>query len=153
MKFPESIHMFKVLLLICLPILAVISYYYIAGFFRMQATATLEEINEDSESETENLNEKEAKMYRLFSLSAFMFLGNLIWGGLGMYTGKLAHDLSPASFWKFFFYFIVYFICLRIPFGLSNRMIKHAVNKKIIREKIVFSILMIMMFILGINFA
>ena len=87
-----------------------------------------------------------------FSIGSILFLlfGTLIWSILGTTIGRIASEFGGESIFRWFVYFILYFVFLRLPFGTVNRMIQKSYGHDLMPGKIVFSICMITFFILAI---
>ena len=70
---------------------------------------------------------------------------------MGITAGRIAFLFNFSEFYKLVLYFLVYFIFLRIPFGVANRTIEKSYEVKVMPEKLVIVISMILGYFIGIN--
>lgn len=135
-------------------------YFKIAVFKKVSVT-TIDEINASELSVSkegaleeklpeEIVNEKEASQIRRIANILFIFFGVLVWHFMSLTTGRIAYLLQPSDLFKIIVYFFIYFLFLRIPFGTINRTIMKSYELKIMPEKIIFALVMIVSYILGI---
>ncbi len=110
---------------------------------------SIDELNEDEDSESEKVNARESKVINYFGLIAFVLIGIFVWSILGITIGRVSSLLSPDNFWKWILYFFMYFIFLRFPFGVGNKMVKRAYDFETFNEKVIFSVAMIASYILA----
>lgn len=106
----------------------------------------------EEEFPDEIVTEKEASILARFCQWAFILLGILIWSVLGISVGRIAYLFQPSDLMKLLAYFLIYFLFLRIPFGTTNKIIMKTYEHDTMPDKIVFAIVMILGFIIGINF-
>ena len=124
--------------------------YYWSSNFKKMGDSTTAELNEDEEASEELVDEKETKFINYFGTFAFIIIGTIIWTHLGMTAGKIASDLSENSIIRWIGYVLIYFIFLRFPFGVGNKMVKRSYEFERFPEKIIFVIVMILSFALSI---
>ena len=127
-----------------------ISIYYWSSTFKKMGDSSIEEINEDEEHEDDMLNDSEAKLLKYFSTSFFILIGFFVWAYIGTTIGKITSDITNHKLLKWICYFFMYFIFLRLPFGVGSRMVKKAFDFESFHEKIIFAITMIAFYILSI---
>ena len=139
----------KTLVLIIAPLLSIYLYYY-SSFFKVLGTSSNEEMNEDEPLE-EQITEKEGQVIRLIGSSLFLIIGIIIWGQLAVIVGKIVGDATENTFLKIVAAFFAYFILIRIPFGTANKMVKKNIEDKPIPEKIVFIIVVLVLYIIAIS--
>jgi len=126
-------------------------YIYVwSSTFKKLGSSTMEEFNEGEEEEEELLSESETKMTNYIGTSVFVLLGIIIWILQGVTVGKIASDITDNNLLKWPVYFFMYFIFLRFPFGVTNKMVKRSYDFESLPEKIVFVIVMIAAYIISI---
>ncbi len=108
-----------------------------------------EEVNE-SGKEVEHLSEAQKKTMRYVNKVVFLTIGCLVWIFMGITIGRIASEVTEHSIWKWVVYIGMYFLFLRIPFGVTSRLIQSVQKFKQFPEKALFSILMIGFYILSI---
>jgi len=123
--------------------------YNWSSIFKKIGSSTIYEINE-GESEEDFANESEAKLVNKFGTITFLFIGIAIWTLLGIAVGKIASGMTEINVLRWFLYVLLYFVFLRLPFGAGNKMVKKSFNFERFPEKIIFSIFMILSYILSI---
>ena len=94
----------------------------------------------------------EANFIHIAGRVGFVILGSMIWIIMGLTTGYMALSLKPSDLMKLIVYFLVYFFFLRIPMGMANKTIEKSYGIKVMPEKLVFTILMVASYIVGINY-
>jgi hypothetical protein len=141
----------KILMLIIAPLVSIYIYYY-SSFFKVLGTASNEEMNEEEHDEEEQITEKEGRIIRIIGTSLFVIIGIIVWGQLAVIIGKIVGDLTENIFLKIIAVFLGYFILIRIPFGTGNRMVKRMIDNKPMPEKIVFIIVILVLYVLSINY-
>ncbi len=152
-----------ILLLTATIVIGNILYYY-SGIFKKMGITSSEEMNDSDlvvseEGELienfpdEIISTKEAKTVNIFGETLFILIASLLWIYMGLTVGYAAFSLQPSELMKLLTYFIVYFFFLRIPFGVVNRTIKKSYEIKVMPEKLLFAILMMISYIIGINYS
>lgn len=137
--------------------------YYLSGIFKMLGSTSLEEMNDSDLVVSEQgeliehfpdelVSPKEANIVNIFGKIMFILIASLLWSFMGLTVGYAAFLLQPSELMKLFTYFFIYFIFLRIPFGVANKSIKKSYEIEVMPEKLIFAILMIINFIIGINY-
>lgn len=137
--------------------------YFFAGILKKIGVTSLEEMNEGELVVTpkgilaenppdEILNPEEASSINLFGRILFALTASVLWLYLGLTAGFSACLLKPSTLWKLIVYFLIYFIFLRIPFGITNKTIEKTYEIKVMPEKLLFAFAMIVGFIIGINY-
>ncbi len=124
--------------------------YYWSSLFKKIGSSTAEELNEGKEIDEYHINESEAKGYNYFGAIVFVVLGITIWSLLGITIGKIASNITNHGILKWTVYVLMYFIFLRFPFGVGNKMVKRSYDFKHFPEKIFFSLTMIVSYIVSI---
>ncbi|MEM7102426.1 MAG: hypothetical protein AAF502_04775 [Bacteroidota bacterium] len=124
--------------------------YFWSSTFKKLGSSTVEELNEGEEKVEDLVNEGEARMINYFGSSVFLLIGSLIWVHLGIAIGQFALDISDNRIVRYFGYFFMYFIFLKFPFGVGNKMVKRSYDFKHFPEKIWFALLMIASYIFSI---
>lgn len=124
--------------------------YHWSSTFKKIGTSTIDEFNEDEELEEEMTNESEAKVLNYFGTITFIILGVIIWTLLGIAIGKIASDITQHRVLKWLVYFFMYFIFLRIPFGIGNKMVKKRYDFDRLPERLIFFLFMMTFYILSI---
>jgi len=124
--------------------------YYWSSNFKKLGASTMKELNEEEENKEDLFNESETKMLNYFGTTMFIIIGVLIWTILGITVGKIAADITDKNFLKWLVYFLMYFIFLRFPFGVGNKMVKRSYSFNRLPEKFIFFIVIIASYILSI---
>jgi len=127
-----------------------LTIYYWSSIFKKIGSMSADEFNEDEEKDDEQVDEKETKILNYVGLCIFIILGVFIWSILGVTAGRISSLIVPDNFVKWIIYFVMYFIFLRIPFGVANKMVKQSFDFKVVPEKILFSVVMMVNYILSI---
>jgi len=127
-----------------------LTIYYWSATFKKLASMSMEEFNEGDEKDEDKVNERESRILNKFGSFVFILIGGIVWALMGITIGRVALLVSPDSFIRFFVYIIVYFLFLRFPFGVGNKMVKRSFDFKSFPEKIIFSLIMIVSYILSI---
>ena len=136
--------------------------YYFSAIFKKVGSTSIEEINapdfvvsDVGELEeippTELATVKEVSILNTISKILFLISANLLWLIMGITAGRIAFLFNFSEFYKLVLYFLVYFIFLRIPFGVANRTIEKSYEVKVMPEKLVIVISMILGYFIGIN--
>lgn len=123
--------------------------YYWTSSFKKLGESSLEEMNEGEEDKG-ILTESEGKQINKVGTTVFVILGVIIWAVFSITIGKIASSMTDHSILKWVSYVGVYFIFLRFPFGVGNRMVKNSYDFEQFPEKIIFSITMICFYVLSI---
>lgn len=121
-----------------------LALYYWSATFKKISELSPKEINKDEE---DHLDESESTVVNRIGTAMFILTGFFIWAHMGTTIGKIAADISNHAILKWIYYFFMYFIFLRFPFGFGNKMIKRRYDFKRFSEKIIFSITMIVFYI------
>ena len=124
--------------------------YYWSSTFKKMGEASTEELNEDEHEEGDKVSESEAVWINHFGNIAFTLIGSLVWAYMAVTIGKIASDVTNHFILKWFVYFFMYFLFLRFPFGVSKKMVKRSYDFKDFPEVILFSLVMIVFYILSI---
>lgn len=124
--------------------------YYWSSSFKKLGEFSLEEMNEGEMKESEILNESEGKLINKLGTITFIILGFFIWTYFSITIGKIASDITNHFILKWFCYIFIYFIFLRIPFGVGNKMVKNSYDFERFPEKNIFSVTMICFYVLSI---
>lgn len=136
--------------------------YFLSGFFKRVGVTDIEEMNEsemivsqegilEENFPDELISEKEAKTVNIVGRILFLSAGSIIWIFMGITIGQLAYLLRPSDLMAIIFYLFIYMFCLRFPFGVINKTIKRMYEVELMPEKLVFVILMILGYVVGIN--
>jgi len=136
--------------------------YYYCGIFKKVGSTSIEEMNEselfvsnegilEEEFPKEIINENEANIINKVGRILFFILSNVLWILMGITAGRIAYLLSPPEFYKLIVYLLVYFFFLRIPFGILNKTIERSYEIKVMPDKLVIAIMMILSYVIGIN--
>ncbi len=135
-----------------LSIILGIHLYVVSAVFKKVASFSREALNEEELYEKDKVSEKEAKTINYFSMFLFVLLGVLIWTFLGITVGRVALEIPWTNKIMWLIYFLMYFVFLRIPFGMGNKMIKKSFGFEKFREQIFFFLAMVISFVLTIHF-
>lgn len=140
---------FKILdlLLITIPVLVLYTW---SGGFKNMAISTLDELNEDEEQEEDILDEKEGRILNYIGMFLFVPIGILLWSLQAIAVGKVAGELAAYAIPAWLCYVLMYFFFIRLPFGIGNKSVKRSFDVEIVREKILFFLVMMIFYILAI---
>lgn len=127
--------------------------YFWSATFKVIGDASMEEINEDENNPEELVDERDTKIINHFGTFVFIILGVLIWTFMGLLTGKIANDLTDHFILKWISYAVIYFLFLRLPFGVINKTIKKAQEFEFFPEKSIFALIMIVFYVVGVLLA
>lgn len=122
--------------------------YYLSSVFLKLGTSTAEEMNEGEEEDL--VDEKDSLVINYIGATAFILAGMLIWALVGTTAGKFASGITEHDVLKWVVYIFVYFLFVRIPFGVGTRLVQQSFQFKAVPEKILFSIAMLTFYILAI---
>jgi len=122
--------------------------YYLSSVFLKLGTSTVEEMNEGEEEDL--VDEKDSLVINYIGATAFILAGMLIWALMATTAGKVASGITEHNFLKWVVYILIYFLFLRIPFGVGSRLVQQSFRFKAVPEKILFSIAMLVFYILAI---
>lgn len=112
---------------------------------------TIEEVNESGKG-VEGLSKSQKATMRFVNKGIFLVFGCLIWTLTAVTMGKIASDITMHPIWKWFVHLGMYFLLLRIPFGVANRIVKSFNPSKKFPEEVLFVIFMIAFYILSIYY-
>lgn len=101
-----------------------------------------EEVN-NTGREVDSLSESQKKILNYGTKILFLIIGCMIWSIMGITIGKIASSVTEHAVLKWFVYIGMYFLFLRIPFGLTNGMIESINELEHFPEKALFAIFMI----------
>ena len=124
--------------------------YYWSSFFKRLGMTSMEELNEEEEIQEDLVDERETSIINYFGSASFLLMGILIWIFMGITVGKIASETSDIKIIRWVGYVLLYFLFLRFPFGIGNRMVKKSYNFETLPEKIPFVIVMILAYIISI---
>ena len=124
--------------------------YYWSSTFKKLGDATLEELNEGDEKKEDLVDKTETKWINRFSTLLFVLIGVFVWSFIAITVGKIASDITNHWIGKYPVYFFMYFIFLRFPFRVANKMVKKAYDFSHFHEKIIFAFVMILSYVLAI---
>lgn len=134
-------------------ILALGGFLYIrSAIFKKMGELSIIKINEGEDKPEEKVNEADIRVINKVGIIAFLLVGALIWILLGIGVGKVTTGITDNNILKWLTYLAFYFIFLRFPFGVANRTIKRIYEFKAFPEKVLFAIVMIAGFFLGIYY-
>jgi len=125
-------------------------YYWSAIFKEMGMKATIDDVNEDLEEGEEPATEGEVNALKNVFNVIFLIVGFICWLYIGITVGRIAPMITGHFILKWIVYVLMYFIFVRFPFGVLNRMIKKTYELERFPEKILFSMTMIGSYILSI---
>lgn len=136
--------------------------YFFSGIFKKIGVTDVEEMNASEMAVTEDgvleenfpdelMTTKEATAVNVAGRLLFLIAGSLIWIFIGLTVGQIAFLMRPSDLMAILFYFFIYIFCLRFPFGVVNKTIKKTYEVDLMPEKLVFVILLILSYIIGIN--
>jgi len=139
--------------------------YYFSGFFKKLGSTDIEEMNasemsvtdegileENFPDEDEIVTEGEAKTFNIIGSISFLLVGCALWIYMGLTAGQIAYLLGPSDLMKLLVYFLLYLFTLRFSFGMTNKTIERSYEVKVMPEKLAFAIVMIVSYIIGINY-
>ncbi|MEM6321390.1 MAG: hypothetical protein AAF960_27280 [Bacteroidota bacterium] len=126
--------------------------YLLFGAFKVAGDASMDVLNEDESNKDNLVDEQETVIINYSGTFIFIILGTLVWTFMGLFVGKIAGDLTTHPVWKYFSYLFLYFLFLRLPFGIVNRSIKKSYEFDFFPEKFMLALVMIIFFIVGILF-
>jgi len=127
-----------------------LTIYYWSSTFKALAITSDEEFNEDEVLENDRVSLKEAKTINFASHIIFIIIGVFLWCTMGITIGRIASIIAPNNFLKLLVYFLTYFVFLRFPFGIGNKMVKRRFDLEELHEKTIFAISMVASFIMSI---
>ncbi len=131
-------------------IIIVVYVYYWSSAFKKLGASTIDELNEEEEDEIDLVDASEAKFINYFGTITFLVIGTVIWTLLGLTVGKIAGDIIKPSMLQWLDYFLMYFLFLRLPFGVGNKMVKSSYDFKNFPEKLPFALAMILAYVFSI---
>ncbi|MEZ4887234.1 MAG: hypothetical protein R3E32_21055 [Chitinophagales bacterium] len=103
---------------------------------------TVGEINQ-SGRKIEQMSASQKNVMKYVNKAVFIIVGCLVWVFMVVTIGKIASSLTEHYIAKWLVYIGMYFLFLRIPFGVINRVVHSIHEFKEFPEKVLFSILMI----------
>ena len=124
--------------------------YYCFAVLKKIGEATIDDVNEDLETDEEPATEEEVSSMKRFSVGAFLIIGFFIWSYIGITVGRIAPMITDHFIVKWIVYVLMFFLFVRIPFGVLNKMIIKTYELEKFPEKILFSMTMIGTYILSI---
>lgn len=130
-------------------IIGLFCYYWSSSFKKIGILST-HQLNKGDLKGQKPVNEFEVKIINYFGTITFLIIGTIIWLLLGITIGKIASDITGHKILKWVVYVLMYFLCLRFPFGVGNKMVKRSYDFKRFQEKILFSFVMITSYIISI---
>ncbi len=127
-----------------------VAIYFWSSIFKKLGIMSQEELNEEGEKEEDLVTASETTFVNYLGSVIFLLIGITVWSYLGITIGKIASDITQHSILKWIVYVFVYFIFLRFPFGVGNKMIKRSYAFEKFPEKILFSFVMIASYVFAI---
>jgi len=124
--------------------------YFWSAIFKRMGMATSKEVNEDLEENEEPATEGEVNALKNITNVLFLIIGFICWLYIGITVGRIASMITTHFILKWIVYVLMFFLFVRIPFGVLNRMIKKTYKFERFPEKILFSMTMIGSYILSI---
>lgn len=139
----------SILLLIYLGLLVV--YFYLGPLKKVSQQSQLD-FAMDADEPDDILSQEETTFVNKASSIIYLSLGLIIWIYLGITVGKLSRLICNYVSFDWLIHFILYFILLRMPFGIINKSIEKTYDIDTNFQKIGFAVVMIASFILTIMF-
>ena len=121
--------------------------YFWSSTFKKLGLSTREELNEGEEIPEEMVDELETKWINYFGTTVFILIGIIIWTLIGITIGRITSQITDQPILKWIAYFLMYFIFLRIPFGVGNKMVIKSYDLEFLPEKIIFAIFMVVAYV------
>ena len=136
-----------------LPILVIVVYklYDFNGFFLYLSMASSDEVEAEMGDELEHTDPEVVTtwMNRIGAL-VFTLVGIYLWSVLAIVSARLVSLLSIGLVWKVLVYILVYFGCLRFPFGVAHKSLKRIADLDRIPNQTPFALTMIAAFFLSV---
>jgi len=129
-----------------------LSYLYIqVSVLKRISTTTFEEFFEIDLENSIHVGQAALSSSRRVVQAVYLLIGSYLWTVISVSAGYIVGDalnqLSIHPLWAI----IPYFLFLRFPFGVVQKIIQKKYDLDVINEKIVFSLLMITTFIIMLN--
>lgn len=137
--------------------IGIYAYLWIATFKEISEftdedwNKNVEEVNE-SGRDVGYLNKSQKAAMKYVNKGIFLVLGCLIWTLIAVTMGKIASNLTMHPIWKWFVHLGIYFLLLRTPFGVANKILKSLHPLKKFPEEVLFVLFMIAFYILSIYY-
>ena len=122
--------------------------YYWTSIFKKLGTSSIKELNEEEEEEL--VDESQAKFVNYFGSAIFITLGLIIWTLLGVTVGKISGEITDHYILRWFVYFAMFFLFLRMPFSIGNKMVKNSYDFEKLPEAFVFFTVMLTAYVFSI---
>ncbi|MEM6725536.1 MAG: hypothetical protein AAF598_15960 [Bacteroidota bacterium] len=136
-----------------LPVLVIVVYklYDLNGFFLYLSVASKEEIEAEM-TEVDDGTDPAVVATWMNRIGALLFtlIGIYLWSVLAIVSARLVSLLPMAMVWKVLVYLLVYFLCLRMPFGVAHKSLRQVVDLDRIPNQTPFALTMIAAFFLSI---
>lgn len=126
-------------------------YYYLGPIKKVSQQSQLD-FAIDADEPDDILSHEETTFVNNASTYIFIAIGILLWSYVGITIAKLALYLCNYISYNWLIYILIYFILLRIPFGVINRIINKSYELENNLGKTSFALVLVLCYVLTIIF-